>query len=143
MGPSEYMKFNALTARPHSSLGVFENFQKKTADQVSTAKIRPIRHRSLERMECLRCRSPLGFPNLQYSRSTTEKGSQTCNFQPYLLGSYTCFHIAHIYVRRSRQRSIALCLAGHNFDEATPGTEKILKSMDKYGESEKPEHAGR
>lgn len=31
---------------------------------------------------------------------------------------------------------------GHNFDEITPGTEKILKAMEKYGESEKPEHAG-
>lgn len=28
MGPSEYIKFNALTARPHSSLGVPEIFQK-------------------------------------------------------------------------------------------------------------------
>jgi hypothetical protein len=96
MGPSEYIKFNALTARSHSSLGVPEIFQKKTADQVSTAKIRPIRHRSLERMECLRCRPPPGFHNLcragkesQYSRSTTETGSQTCNFQSCFLGSYT------------------------------------------------------
>jgi len=31
---------------------------------------------------------------------------------------------------------------GHNFDEITPGIVKILESMEKYGESEKPEYAG-